>query len=87
MIFNGPPENLISRHRITWGCAEEGWHTWSEVISFYLALIEGSARTIYEPHRGPSTSCLRAHLFPHFVHLVWSLRPSDKRTAVPCQLI
>lgn len=59
MIFNSPPESLISRHQITWGCAEWRLHAWPEVISTHLSLIKGKACALYKLHRDISPRFLR----------------------------
>ena len=59
MTFISPPENLISRHQITWGCAEWGLHAWPEVISTHLSLIKGRACVLYKLHRDTAPRFLR----------------------------
>lgn len=59
MILNSPPENLISRRRVTWGWAEGVPRVWPEVVSAHLSLIEGRACATYKLHKDSSPGSLR----------------------------
>lgn len=83
MIFNSPPEKLISRRQISRGCADKGLHAWPALP---FVSDERQSMCHVQTLQGPLHSVSESHLVLPLSVLFGALGPSRKSTAVASQL-